>query len=73
MRRTIPFLLALLTGLALLVLGGYFVLNRTTRAWFEHDLSLRAIFEAHSHVVSDRGATVHAHPTVRWGGSSRTF
>ncbi len=51
---------------AVKILCGYAV----TR--FYHDLSLRAIFEAHSHVVSDRGATVHAHPTVRWGGSSRT-
>ncbi len=30
--------------------------------------SLRAIFDEHSHVVSDKGALVHAHPTVRWGG-----
>ena len=42
MRRTVPFLLALLGGLALLVLTGYFVLTRTTRAWFEADLSLRS-------------------------------
>ena len=34
------------------------------------DTSLRSIFDEHSHVVSDRGAIVHAHPTVRWGGSS---
>ena len=32
------------------------------------DTSLRSIFDEHSHVVSDRGAIVHAHPTVRWGG-----
>jgi trehalose 6-phosphate synthase len=42
MRRTLPFLLALLVGLAILVLGGYFVLTRTTRTWFERDLSLRS-------------------------------
>lgn len=35
---------------------------------FYKDTSLRAIFDEHSHVVSDRGALVHAHPTVRWGG-----
>lgn len=34
------------------------------------DTSLRSIFDEHSHVVSDRGAIIHAHPTVRWGGSS---
>jgi hypothetical protein len=36
------------------------------------DVSLRAIFDEHSHVVSNKGATVHAHPTVRWGGPSRS-
>jgi hypothetical protein len=36
------------------------------------DASLRAIFDEHSHVVSSRGATVHAHPTVRWGGPARS-
>ena len=36
------------------------------------DASLRAIFDEHSHVVSNRGTTVHAHPTVRWGGPSRS-
>lgn len=35
---------------------------------FYKDTSLRAIFDEHSHVVSDRGATIHAHPTVRWAG-----
>jgi hypothetical protein len=35
---------------------------------FYQDTSLRAIFGEHSHVVSDRGATIHAHPTVRWAG-----
>jgi MEDS: MEthanogen/methylotroph, DcmR Sensory domain len=34
---------------------------------FYKDTSLRAIFDEHSHVVSDKGALVHAHPTVRWG------
>jgi trehalose 6-phosphate synthase len=42
MRRTVPFLIALLGGLALLVLTGYIVLARTTHAWFEADLSLRS-------------------------------
>jgi MEDS: MEthanogen/methylotroph, DcmR Sensory domain len=43
-------------------LCGYSVSN------FYKDTSLRAIFDEHSHVVSDKGALVHAHPTVRWGG-----
>jgi hypothetical protein len=47
---------------AVKVLCGYAVTN------FYHDRSLRSIFEAHSHVISDKGAIVHAHPTVRWGG-----
>ena len=33
---------------------------------FYKDTSLRAIFDEHSHVVSDKGALVDAHPTVRW-------
>lgn len=37
-----PFLIALLFGLALLVIGGYVVLTRTTRAWFESDLASRS-------------------------------
>jgi DcmR-like sensory protein len=44
-------------------LCGYSVSN------FYKDTSLRAIFDEHSHVVSSRGAMVHAHPTVRWGSS----
>ena len=35
---------------------------------FYKDTSLRAVFDEHSHVVSDKGATIHAHPTVRWAG-----
>jgi hypothetical protein len=35
------------------------------------DTSLRAIFDEHSHVVSNKGAIVHAHPTVRWGGPTQ--
>jgi hypothetical protein len=35
---------------------------------FYKDTGLRAIFDEHSHVVSDSGALIHAHPTVRWGG-----
>jgi hypothetical protein len=34
------------------------------------DTSLRSIFDEHSHVVSDKGAIVHAHPTVRWVGAT---
>ena len=37
---------------------------------FYRDTSLRMIFDEHSHVMSDKGAIVHAHPTVRWGGSA---
>jgi MEDS: MEthanogen/methylotroph, DcmR Sensory domain len=37
---------------------------------FYADASLRMIFDEHSHVISDKGAIVHAHPTVRWGGST---
>jgi len=33
---------------------------------FYKDTSLRAIFDEHSHVVSNKGAVVDAHPTVRW-------
>jgi trehalose 6-phosphate synthase len=40
--RTVPFLIALLCGLALLVIGGYVVLTRTTRAWLESDLVSRS-------------------------------
>jgi hypothetical protein len=36
------------------------------------DASLRAIFDEHSHVVSNQGAIMQAHPTVRWGGASRS-
>jgi hypothetical protein len=36
------------------------------------DASLRAIFDEHSHVVSNQGTTVHALPTVRWGGPPRS-
>ncbi|MFO0726007.1 MAG: trehalose-6-phosphate synthase [Myxococcota bacterium] len=42
MRGAIRFLLALVLGLALLAAGGYIVLTRTTRDWFEADLALRA-------------------------------
>lgn len=35
---------------------------------FYRDTGLRAIFDEHSHVISDRAAIGHAHPTVRWGG-----
>jgi len=37
---------------------------------FYRDVSLRMIFDEHSHVISDKGAIVHAHPTVRWAGST---
>ncbi|MFO0598038.1 MAG: trehalose-6-phosphate synthase [Myxococcaceae bacterium] len=42
MRRLLRFLLALMSGLALLAVAGYFGLTRTTRAWFEADLALRS-------------------------------
>ena len=37
------------------------------------DASLRAVFDEHSHVVSNKGLTGHALPTVRWGGPSRSL
>jgi len=37
---------------------------------FYRDAGLRMNFDEHSHVMSDKGAIVHAHPTVRWGGSA---
>ena len=42
MRRVVRFLLSLVASLAVLVAVGYFVLTRTTRAWFERDLELRS-------------------------------
>jgi trehalose 6-phosphate synthase len=42
MRRVLRFLISLLASLAVLAAVGYFVLNRTTRAWFERDLELRS-------------------------------
>jgi trehalose 6-phosphate synthase len=42
MRRAARFLLALLGGLALLTLIGYFALTRTIRDWFEADLAMRS-------------------------------
>jgi trehalose 6-phosphate synthase len=41
MRRAARFLLALLVGLAILTLVGYFALTRTIRDWFEADLAMR--------------------------------
>ena len=42
MRRAARFLLALLAGLAILTLVGYFALTRTIRDWFEADLAMRS-------------------------------
>lgn len=42
MRRAAQFLVVLLAGLALLTVVGDFALTRTTRAWFEADLTLRS-------------------------------
>ena len=42
MRRVARFLLALLAGLAILTLVGYFALTRTIRNWFEADLAMRS-------------------------------
>ncbi len=42
MRRSARFIALLLVGLGLLATLGYFVLARTTRTWFETDLSLRS-------------------------------
>jgi hypothetical protein len=56
----------LMTNREIKTLCGYSVSNHYK------DASLRAIFDEHSHVVSSQGAIVHAHPTVRWGGPSRS-
>ncbi|HMJ53069.1 MAG TPA: trehalose-6-phosphate synthase [Polyangiaceae bacterium] len=42
MRRAARFLLALLAGLAVLTLVGYFALSSTIRDWFESDLAMRS-------------------------------
>jgi trehalose 6-phosphate synthase len=42
MRHALRFTLALVAGLALLTWGASVVVNRTTRAWFERDMMLRA-------------------------------
>jgi trehalose 6-phosphate synthase len=41
-RRVLRFLVPLLTGLAVLVVAGYFTLVGTMRAWFHSDLALRS-------------------------------
>ena len=42
MRRALRFILALVAGLALLTWGASVLVTRTTRAWFEKDMQLRA-------------------------------
>ena len=42
MRQALRFTLALVAGLALLTWGASVVVTRTTRAWFERDMQLRA-------------------------------
>ena len=42
MRQALRFILALVAGLALLTWGASVVVSRTTRAWFERDMLLRA-------------------------------
>jgi trehalose 6-phosphate synthase len=42
MRQALRFILALVAGLALLTWGASVVVTRTTRAWFERDMMLRA-------------------------------
>ncbi len=42
MRGAVKFLVALVGGLALIALAGYFVLAHTTRTWFVSDLELRS-------------------------------
>ncbi|HMI88767.1 MAG TPA: trehalose-6-phosphate synthase [Polyangiaceae bacterium] len=44
MLRAARFLLALVAGLAVLTLVGYFALTRTIRDWFESDLAMRSQF-----------------------------
>ncbi len=40
--RALRFVLVLIVGLALLTWGASVIVHRTTRAWFERDLQLRA-------------------------------
>ena len=42
MRQALRFAVALVAGLALLTWGASVVVSRTTRAWFERDMLLRA-------------------------------
>jgi trehalose 6-phosphate synthase len=42
MRQSVRFTFALVAGLALLTWGASVIVNRTTRAWFERDMMLRA-------------------------------
>src|SRR5512140_2726750 len=42
MRRAGRFLVVLVVGLAILAGVAYFVMTRTSRRWFEHDLTLRS-------------------------------
>ena len=42
MRQALRFALALVAGLALLTWGASVLVTRTTRAWFEKDMQLRA-------------------------------
>jgi trehalose 6-phosphate synthase len=42
MRRALRFILALIAGLGLLTWGASVLVNRTTRAWFDRDIRLRA-------------------------------
>src|SRR5687768_9287955 len=42
MRPSLRFVAVLVLGLALLTWAAWLIVNRTTRAWFERDVSLRA-------------------------------
>lgn len=43
MRKVFEFIAALTVGLGALSLTGYFVLERTTRKWFETDVAMRSL------------------------------
>src|SRR5512145_1981566 len=61
--RAVRFLLALILGLGLLTWGASVLVHRTTRAWFERDVSLRARLAM---------ATARETLIARWSRDKRT-
>ena len=67
MRQALRFILALVAGLALLTWGASVVVSRTTRAWFERDMLLRAQL-----AVSGARETLVSHWAARQQAELRT-